>query len=100
MFITGSFLERLAENERERPKLQNLSLRKSFLTAEYAASLKKYPELRILDISYNALSDEIVEIIASLDSIQELDVRECGLAGDESVEPLKNMPSLKKLTLH
>jgi hypothetical protein len=79
MMVTGSFLEHLAADEGTRPKLQRLSLRKAFLSAEGAAALKKYPELRILDLSGVALTPELIEIIVSLDFLEELDVTDCGL---------------------
>jgi len=86
MMVTGSFLERLAEDEETRPKLQRLSLRKAFLSEEGAAALKKYPELRILDISGVALTPELIDIITSLEFLEELDAVDCGL--DDATQPL------------
>ena len=93
MMVTGSFLDRLAEEEATRPKLQRLSLRKAFLSEEGVAALKKYPELRILDLSGVALTPEMVEIITSLDSLEELDITGCQL--DE--ESLRRLQSIKEL---
>jgi len=96
MMITGSFLEHLAEDEGTRPKLQRLSLRKAFLSDEGAAALKKYPELRILDLSGVALTPELIEIIASLDFLEELDVTNCGL-DEAAFQRLKSGRVLKLL---
>jgi len=96
MMVTGSFLDQLAEDEMPRPKLQRISLRKAFLTEEGAAALKKYPELRTLDLSEVELSPELVETIASLDKIEELDVTGCQL-DEESLRRLQKMKSLKRL---
>jgi hypothetical protein len=96
MMITGSFLEHIAEDEGTRPKLQRLSLRKAFLSEEGAAALKKYPELRILDLSGVALTPELIEIIVSLNFLEELDAADCGL-DDDAFQRLKSLPSLKRL---
>ncbi|MDR0329055.1 MAG: hypothetical protein LBI05_12260 [Planctomycetaceae bacterium] len=96
MMVTGSFLEQLAEDETTRPKLQRLSLRKAFLSEEGLTALKKYPELRILDLSGVAITAELVEIILSLDRLEELDVTGCGLDKDTLLR-LESMPSLKRV---
>ena len=96
MMVTGTFLGHLAEDETTRPKLQRISLRKAFLSEEGCSALKKYPELRILDLSGVALTPELCEIVISLDHIEELDVTDCGL--DEKIlQRLQSMPSLKRL---
>jgi len=97
MMVTGSFLARLAEDEGTRPKLQRLSLRKAFLSEEGASALQKYPELRILDLSGVALTPELIEIIATLDFLEELDAADSGLDND-ACQRLKSLPSLKRLT--
>ena len=97
MMVTGSFLEYLAEDEATRPKLQRLSLRKAFVSEAGIAALKKYPELRNLDLSGVALSPELMEIIISLNFLEELDVTGCGL-DETSFQRLKSHPSLKRLT--
>jgi hypothetical protein len=96
MMVTGSFLEQLAEDETARPKLRRLSLRKAFLSIEGMAALKKYPELRILDLSGVALTSELIEIALSLNHLEELDVTGCGLDKD-TLRRLESMPSLKRL---
>ena len=97
MMITGDFLGRLAEAEVTRPRLQRISLRKAFLSEEGCAALKKYPELRILDLSGIAITPELFEIVISLDHLEELDVTECKLDEDR-LQRLQSMPSLKRLT--
>ena len=94
MMITGTFLLRLAEHEASRPKLRRLSLRKTFLSEDGATALKKYPELRILDLSGIGLTPEIVDIIASMDQIEELDVSDNPL-DEEALRRLKMIKSLK-----
>ena len=96
MMVTGSFLDGLAEDEATRPKLQRLSLRKAFLSKEGAAALKKYPELRILDLSGIALPPQLVEIIASLYQLDELDVTDCQF-DEDSLRRLQTMETLKRL---
>ena len=93
MMVTGSFLDNLAENETTRPKLQRLSLRKAFLTEEGAAALKKYSELRSLDLSGVALTPELVDIIGSLDWLEELDLTGCQLGEDL----LQRLQTVKRL---
>jgi len=82
LMVTGTFLEILAEDESVRPKLQRLSMRKAFLSEEGAVALKKYPELRILDLSGVILTTELLDIIVSLQQLEELDVTDCGLDKD------------------
>jgi hypothetical protein len=96
MMITGTFLERLAEDETVRPKLQRLSLRKAFLSEEGCTALKKYPELRTLDLSGVALTPELIEIVTALHRLEELDVTDCGL-DENRLQRLKSMPTLKRL---
>ena len=60
------------------------------------AALKKYPELRILDLSGVALASELIEIALSLNHLEELDVTGCGLDKD-TLRRLESMPSLKRL---
>ena len=84
MMVTGTFLERLAEDEATRPKLQRLSLRKTFLSAEGIAALKKYPELRILDLSGITLTPELLKIVLALEHLEELDVTDCGLDEEDT----------------
>jgi hypothetical protein len=96
MMVTGHFLTQLAEDEVTRPKLKQLSLRKTLLKPEDAEALKKYRELRSLDLSGVGLNTETVEIIASLDSLEELNVRDCSFDGD-IVAVFQKMKSLKKL---
>ena len=96
MMVTGSFLDRLAEDEAARPKLQRLSLRKAFLSEEGTAALMKYPELRILDLSGAALTPEMVEIIASLSRLEELDLTESQIE-EEPLQRLQSMKTLKRL---
>ncbi len=93
LMLTGSFLERLAEEESTRPKLERLSLRKTFLTEEGARSLKKYRELRVLDLSGIAVTPEIVDVIVALEHLEELDVRNCGLDDDS----LRRLQKIKRL---
>jgi len=96
MMVTGTFLGWLAENEATRPKLYRLSLRKAFLTEEGCTALKKYPELRILDLSGIPLTPELFEIIISLEHLEELDVTDCKLDEDR-LQRLQSMPALKRL---
>ncbi|GHT29702.1 hypothetical protein FACS18942_10810 [Planctomycetales bacterium] len=96
MMVTGNFLARLSEDESTRPKLKQLSLRKTLLMPEEVEALKKYPELRILNLSGIGLNREIIETVASLDSLEELDIRDCPF--DDGIEPLlQKMKTLKKL---
>jgi len=96
MMITGTFLERLAEAETTRPKLRQLSLRKAFLSDAGGAALKKYPELRVLDLSAVAATPELIAIVSSLNRLEELDVTDCGL-DEDSLQLLQTMSSLKRL---
>ena len=67
MMVTGRFLAQLAENEDARPKLETLSLQKSLLTVDGAQALSRYRELKSLDLSGVAVTDELAEILATLD---------------------------------
>jgi hypothetical protein len=98
MMVTGAFLEKLAENENTRPKLDTLSLRKTFLTAQGVMALKKYRELKSLDISGVAMTDELVEMIVMLDTLETLNLSECRLT-DEMVKPIRSMSEVKTLIL-
>ena len=49
-------------------------MRKSFLSEDGAVALKKYSELRSFDLSGVALPPNLVELIASLDQLEKLDV--------------------------
>jgi hypothetical protein len=96
MMVTGNFLSLLAGDESTRPKLKQLSLRKTLLLPEGAESLKKYPELRVLNLSCIGLNVEIAEIVASLDFLEELDIRDCPFDNDVELL-LRKMKTLKKL---
>jgi Leucine-rich repeat (LRR) protein len=98
MMVTGTFLEKLAEDESTRPKLETLSLRKALLTVDGAKALRHYHELKSLDLSGVAMTEELVEIIATLDTLETLNLSECRLT-DEIVKPLRNMPNVKSLEL-
>ena len=80
--VTGVFLERLAENEQKRPQFNDLALRKTFLTEEAIASLKKYPELQSLQITGGVLSKNGVETLLSLPRLGRLDLTDCSLDED------------------
>ena len=96
MMVTGAFLDRLAEDETTRPKLQRLSLRKAFLSEAGMSALKKYPELRILDLSGVALTPELIEILTTLEQLEELDLTDCGLDKD-ALQQIESTLSLKRL---
>ena len=98
MMVTGSFLAQLAEDEDTRPRLDSLSLRKAFLTADGAKALQRYRELKSLDLSGVAMTEELAAIIATLDTLETLNLSECRLT-DEMVKPLRNMPHVKSLDL-
>jgi len=87
MMVTGSFLGHLAEEEATRPKLHRLSLRRAFVSAEGMTALKKYPELRILDLSGAALTPEMAVILATLTHLEELDITDTGI-DQESLQRL------------
>ena len=95
MMVTGSFLELLADEETTRPKLHRLSLRRTFLSQEGMTALKRYPELRILDLSGVALMPEWIDTVVTLNLLEELDVTECGLSED-ILQRLELLPSLKR----
>jgi hypothetical protein len=80
--VTGAFLSRLAEEGQSRPKLGELSLRKTFLTEEAIQSLEKYPELRSLQISGTVLSRKGVETLLSLSGLERLDLTDSFLDDD------------------
>ncbi|MDR0869376.1 MAG: hypothetical protein LBN39_01140, partial [Planctomycetaceae bacterium] len=90
MMTTGEFLAKIADNEKMRPKLKRLSLRKTLLTAEYAAALNKYPELVQLDLSGNGIDAETATVISALTNLQEIDLRDCQL-DDEVLEQFRKM---------
>ena len=98
MMVTGTFLERLAENESTRPQLEMLSLRKTLLTVDGAKALQHYRELKSLDLSGVAMTEVLVEIIATLDTLETLNLSECRLT-DEMVKPIRAMPKVKSLEL-
>ena len=77
--ITGTFLERLAEDEQKRPKFNDLSLRKTLLSEERLVVLTKYPELRSLQISGVALSKSGVATLRSYPQLERLDMKDCFL---------------------
>ncbi len=95
MMLTGAFLEKIAGDESTRPKLERLSLRKTFLSQECAVALQQYPELRALDISGIAATPELVAVLAELPALEELDATDCGL-DDESAALLRKRESLKR----
>ena len=98
MMVTGTFLAPPSENENARPKLETLSLRKAFLTADGVAALQKYHELKSLDLSGVAMTEELAEIIATLDTLETLNLSECRMT-DEMAKPIRNMPNVKSLIL-
>ena len=98
MMVTGTFLEKLAEDESTRPKLETLSLRKTLLTVDGAKALQHYRELKSLDLSGVAMTEELVESIVTLDTLETLNLTECRLT-DEMVKPIRNMPNVKSLDL-
>jgi hypothetical protein len=75
--VTGVFLERLAEDEQKRPKFNDLALRKTLLSEEALGTLKRYPELRSLQMSGIALSKSGVETLLSLSQLERLDLTDC-----------------------
>lgn len=93
MMISGVFLQRLAENETTRPRLEQLSLRKTLLRTESAQSLKNFPELRVLDLSGVAITSELARILVSLSSVEQFDTRDCLL--DEETETILRSASQK-----
>ena len=98
MMVTGTFLEKTAQNENDRLKLETLSLRMSLLTPEGAAALQKYRELKSLDLSGVAMTGELAEIIATLGTLESLNLSGCRLT-DETVGPIRKMTSLQSLNL-
>ncbi len=98
MMVTGAFLEKLAENESVRPKLETLSLRMSLLNVDGAKALQKYRELKSLDLSGVAMTLELAEIVATLDTLETLNLSDCRLT-DQTVKPIRDMTSAKKLIL-
>jgi hypothetical protein len=70
MMLTGEFLTQLAGDETTRPKFKNLALRRTLLTAEGAAGLKKYPELAELDLSGTNIDEAVAEIVASMPKLK------------------------------
>jgi len=96
MMITGEFLSTLAADELKRPKLETLSLQRSLLTAEGASALKKYRELKSLDLTGVMITLELAEIIASLETLETLNLSECQL-DNETIAPIRKMKSLKTL---
>ena len=80
--ITGVFLERLAEDEQKRPKFSDLALRKTFLAEEKLAVLKRYPELRSIQVSGIALSVQGIEVLLSLAQLERLDLTDCFFGED------------------
>jgi len=98
MMVTGTFLDKMAEDENTRPKLETLSLRKTLLTVDGAKALQHYRELKSLDLSGVAMTEELVEIIATLDTLETLNLSECRLT-DEMVKPIRTMPNVKSLIL-
>ncbi|MCL2623910.1 MAG: hypothetical protein FWD31_09625 [Planctomycetaceae bacterium] len=98
MMVTGRFLAPPANDESRLPPLEALALRKSLLTGEGAMTLRKYRELKSLDLSGVAMTEELVEIIATLDTLETLNLSECRLT-DEMVLPFRRMPGVKSLVL-
>jgi len=95
--VTGGFLARLAEDELVRPKLGELSLRKTLLTEQAIESLLRYPELRSLQISGTALTVEGAKTLLSLPWLERLDLTDCFL-DDDTLRYLQESelpPSLK-----
>ena len=73
MTITGRFLISLAENEESRPRLETLSLQKTLLSADSVKALLKYRELKSLNLTGVALSEEMNEALAALDGVEVID---------------------------
>lgn len=96
MMVTGSFLKSLAEEESKRPKLQRLSLRKTLLTNEGVEVLKKYPELRFLDLSGTAMTVEIAKALETLHFVDEIDVTGCQ-PDPEARNYLRELKNVKNL---
>ncbi|MDR0520515.1 MAG: hypothetical protein LBH00_01540 [Planctomycetaceae bacterium] len=93
---TGEFLVTLSQEESSRPKLESLSLADLFLTAENAAALKKFKELKTLDLSGNPFEPALVDIITSLESLETLNISGCG-ASEEDISRLRKMKTMKNL---
>jgi Leucine-rich repeat (LRR) protein len=98
MMITGEFLNALAAEESKRPKLEILSLEKSLLTPEGVTVLKKFRELKSLNLSGVALSQELAEIIATQETLEIINLSECQL-DNEMLKTIRNMKSVKTLIL-
>ncbi|MDR2440987.1 MAG: hypothetical protein LBE12_16630 [Planctomycetaceae bacterium] len=98
MMITGEFLAILAAEESKRPKLETLSLEKSLLTPEGAAALKHFRELKSLNLTGTVLSQELVEIIAALETPEILNLSECQL-DNEMLKTIRNRKSVTTLII-
>ncbi|MDR2706710.1 MAG: hypothetical protein LBC02_13095 [Planctomycetaceae bacterium] len=93
MMITGEFLAVLAAEESKRPKLEMLSLEKSLLTPEGAAALKHFKELKSLNLAGTVLSQELVEIIAALETPKIINLSDCQL-DNKMAETIRGMKSV------
>ncbi|MDR3233211.1 MAG: hypothetical protein LBT46_06045 [Planctomycetaceae bacterium] len=84
MMITGTVLVQWAQGGTVRPKLKILSLKKTLLTEEGAAALKKFGELQTLDLSYTNVTPPAAAVVVTLPNLKTLYLTGCGL--DEAAE--------------
>ncbi|MDR1140933.1 MAG: hypothetical protein LBL62_04510 [Planctomycetaceae bacterium] len=98
MMVTGEFLNTLASEESKRPKLENLSLEKSLLNPEGAAALKHFRELKSLNLTGVALSQELADIITALETPETINLSDCQL-DNEMLKNFRAMKSVKTLIL-
>jgi len=98
MMVNGDFLQALAETESIRTQLETLSLPKTYLTAENAGILTRFPNLKKLDLSHNLITPDLLETIAGLDALESLNLTGCRLE-ETALEPIRRMKSLKTLII-
>lgn len=98
MMITGEFLKELADDESKRPRLEMLSLEKSLLTLEGVVALKYFRELKSLNLAGVALSQELAENLAVLETPEIINLSECQL-DNEMLKTIRNIKSVKTLIL-
>ncbi|MCL2116812.1 MAG: hypothetical protein FWH27_00135 [Planctomycetaceae bacterium] len=97
MMVTGVFFHALAETETIRTRLESLSFPKTYLTAQNMRVLNQFPNLKKLDLSHNMLTPDILEAIAELKTVEQLNLTGCQL-DDTALETVRKMQSLKVLT--
>ena len=91
MMVSGEFLKALVETESIRTKLEQLALPKTYLNDENAGELKKFSQLKRLDLSYNMVTEDILKAVAEVKTLENLDLTGCQL-DDAAIEQAKKMP--------